>query len=231
MPRTSRVVLPNYPHHVIQRGHNRQVVFVRDEDYLYYLENLYEWKRELGCKVYAYCLMSNHVHLIIDPGDRVENLALLMKRVAGRQTRYVNNLESRRGTLWEGRYKSSPIDKDSYLTACCRYVELNPVRARIVDDPGEYRWSSYRHKAGIENIDWLDEDPSYLGLGKTNKERERQYIESVKESIPKSEWDIIRQAVQRGQLTGTSRFIEEVEEKIGRRVEFWRQGRPKVDKK
>lgn len=231
MPRTSRVVMPNYPHHVIQRGHNRQVVFVRDEDYLYYLENLKEWKRKFGCKVHAFCLMSNHVHLIIDPGDKAENLALLMKRVAGRQTRYVNKVEGRRGTLWEGRYKSSPIDKDSYLMACCRYIELNPVRARIVDDPGDYRWSSYRHKAGMQNLDWLDEDPSYMGLGNTNKEREKRFIESVKESIPKSEWDIIRQAVQRGQLTGSSSFIGEVEQKVGRRVEFRRQGRPKVDKK
>lgn len=222
--------MPNYPHHVIQRGHNRQVVFVRDEDYLYYLENLKEWKRKFGCKVHAFCLMSNHVHLIIDPGDKAENLALLMKRVAGRQTRYVNKVEGRRGTLWEGRYKSSPIDKDSYLLACCRYVEFNPVRARIVDDPGDYRWSSYRHKASMQNLNWLDEDPSYMGLGNTNKEPEKRFNESVKEFIPKSEWDIIRQAVQRGQLTGSSSFIEEVEQKIGRRVEFRRQGRPKVDK-
>lgn len=231
MPRTSRIVLPNYPHHIIQRGHNRQLLFASDEDYLYYLENLREWKKELGCKVYAYCLMSNHVHLIIDPGDKVENLALLIKRVAGRQTRYVNKLESRSGTLWEGRYKSSPIDKDSYLIACCRYVELNPVRAKIVHDPGEYRWSSYRHKAGIEKIEWLDKDPCYIGLGNTSKECERRYIESVNNSIPTSEWDIIRQAVQRGQLTGSSRFIEEVEDKIGKRIEFRSQGRPRIDNK
>ena len=86
MPRTSRLVIPNYPHHVIQRGHNRQVVFSTDEDYLYYLDNLREWKTKLGCQVYAYCFMTNHVHLIIDPGDDAKNIALLMKRVAGRQT-------------------------------------------------------------------------------------------------------------------------------------------------
>ena len=92
MPRSARIVITGYPHHVIQRGHNRQAVFVADEDYLYYLDNLREWKVELGCKVYAYCLMSNHVHPIVDPGDDEGNLAKLMKRVAGRQTRYGGNL-------------------------------------------------------------------------------------------------------------------------------------------
>lgn len=148
MPRAARVVLADYPHHIVQRGHNRAPVFLSSEDHLYYLENLKEWKKNLGCKVYAYCLMTNHVHLIVDPCENIENLALLMKRVSGRQTRYVNRLGNRRGTLWEGRYKSSPISTDEYLLACCRYVELNPLRAQMVGSPEEYRWSSYRHKAG-----------------------------------------------------------------------------------
>ncbi len=114
MPRQSRFVLPNYPHHVIQRGHNRQVVFAGDDDYLSYLGTLQEWKAQLGCKVYpqsvCYCLMTNHVHLVIDPGDDPEHLGLLMKRLAGRQTRYVNALEKRSGSLWEGRYMSAPMN-------------------------------------------------------------------------------------------------------------------------
>ena len=153
MPRGSRVVLPNYPHHIIQRGHNRQAVFSTDKDYLNYLKHLKEWKEDLGCEVYAYCLMTNHVHLIVDPGRRVENLALLMKKVAGRQTRYVNKIAGRTGTLWEGRYKSSPIQTDEYLLACCRYIELNPVRAGIVKNPEEYPWSSYRQKVGADTLE------------------------------------------------------------------------------
>lgn len=135
MPRTSRIVIAGYPHHIIQRGHNRQPVFVADKDFLYYLENLREWKDAYGCRIYAYCLMTNHVHLIIDPGEDERNLASLMKRVAGRHTRYVNRLERRTGSLWEGRFKSSPVSTDQYLLACCRYVELNPVRTGIVADP------------------------------------------------------------------------------------------------
>ena len=111
MPRSARIVVANYPHHIIQRGHNRGVVFTSDEDYLYYLNNLKEWKMKLGCKVYAYCLMTNHIHLVVDPGEDEQNLAQLIKRVAGRQTRYVNKLEKRSGSLWEGRYKSSIIQQ------------------------------------------------------------------------------------------------------------------------
>ena len=97
--------------------------------------------------------MTNHVHLIIDPGEEVENLALLMKRLSGCQTRYVNKMEGRRGTLWEGRYKSSPIKAGEYLLACCCYIELNPVSAKIVEKPEEYKWLSYRYKVGIEELD------------------------------------------------------------------------------
>lgn len=227
MPRTARIVLPNHPHHINQRGHNRQVVFANDGDCLYYLENIRDWKKNLGCKIYAYCLMTNHIHLIVYPGNKVENLALLIKRVSGRQTRYVNKLEGRSGTLWEGRYKSSPIKYDEYLLACCRYVELNPVRAGIVDDPENYKWSSYKYKVGIERLDWLDVDPYYKNLGRTDKEREERYKKFVKGSIPQGEWELIREAAQRGQLTGSNRFIEEVAKKIGRQIERRGQGRPK----
>jgi len=229
MPRTARIVINSYPHHIIQRGHNRQVVFASDEDYLYYLDNLREWKAKLGCKVYAYCLMTNHVHLVIDPGEDEKSLALLMKRVAGRQTRYANKIEKRTGTLWEGRYKSSTISTNEYLLACCRYVELNPVRAGMVPDPGEYRWSSYNAKIDIEKAGWLDTDPCYLAFGRTSSKRADKYRKWVKEEIADSELELIRKCVQRGQLTGSRRFVDEIEQKIERRIEFRGQGRPRKD--
>jgi len=227
MSRIARIVIADYPHHIIQRGHNRQVVFVGDEDYIYYLENLKEWKMTLKCKIYAYCLMTNHVHLIVSPGKKAENLALLMKRVSGRQTRYVNKIERRSGTLWEGRYKSSLIKEDDYLLACCRYIELNPVRAGIVKEPAEYRWSSYKYKTGLDSTDWLDFDPCYEGLGATKKECEKKYEDWIKSSIPDGEWEMIRKAIQRGQLTGSPKFVDEIAKKIGKRIEFRGQGRPK----
>lgn len=227
MPRQGRVVLPNRPHHVIQRGHNKHTVFHTDAECVAYLRNLGEWKRILGCQIYAYCLMTNHVHLIINPGANAGSLALLMKRVAGRQTRAVNAQQGRSGTLWEGRYKSSPIETEAYLLACGRYVELNPVRARMVKRPEEYRWSSYRTRAGLSAWDWLDPDPCYLGLGRSAAERARRYKEWTRAAIPDGEWERIRHAIQRGQLTGGERFIALAAQRLGRRVEFRGRGRPR----
>lgn len=227
MPRHARLVIPHGPHHVIQRGHNRQDVFTQPQDYAYYLDSLQTWKAHFGVKVYAYCLMTNHVHLLIDPGAEPQALGQLMKRVAARQTRYVNRLQGRSGTLWESRYKSSPVETETYLLACSRYIELNPVRAKMVEQPQDYVWSSYGDKIGVRRTPWLDLDPCYQGLARTEKERRRCYQEFVMSAIPNDEWTLIRQAVQRGQLTGTERFIEEVAAKIGKRVVLRGQGRPK----
>lgn len=227
VPRIGRLVIKGYPHHVIQRGHNRQEVFTTDEDYRYYLDNLREWKERLGCRLYAFCLMSNHVHLVVDPGAREENLALLMKRVAGRQTRFMNCRKKRTGTLWEGRYKSSPISIDEYLLACCRFVELNPVRNGIVADPASYRWSSYAGKVGGEGYDWLDHDPVYLGLGASVEEREAHYRKWMRDVVGEGELDLLRDSILHGGLTGGSRFVEEVVARIGKRIELRSPGRPK----
>jgi len=133
----------------VQRGHNRNAVFVEDADYQYYLDNLIEWKKELGVKVYSYCLMTNHIHLIVDPGRYPTNVGELMKRLAARQTRYVNKLEGRTGSLWDSRYKISPIETEAYLLQCCRYVELNPLKAKMVIKAERYTWSCYPSKLGI----------------------------------------------------------------------------------
>ena len=143
MPRQARVIVPGLPHHIVQRGHNKQPVFIEDRDFQYYLDNLQEWKHTLGLEVFSYCLMTNHVHLVVKATDELTAIPQLMKRLAGRQTRFVNKLEQRTGSLWEGRYKISPIDTDHYLLSCCRYVELNPVKAGMVDAAEHYPWSSY----------------------------------------------------------------------------------------
>ena len=221
-------MLPNYPHHVVQRGHNKQVVFAEEVDFRYYLKTLEEFKDLYGVQVYGFCLMTNHIHLILQPGEAIAGLGQLMKRLSGRQTRFMNRQESRTGTLWEGRYRSSPIETDAYLLACCRYVELNPVRARMTDDPAAYPWSSYRRHAGLENrFGWLDIDPCYEELGISDDERATRYREFVRSAIPVGELELIREALQRGQLTGSERFIGEVEAIIGRRIENRKQGRPR----
>ncbi|MFT5133436.1 MAG: putative transposase [Gammaproteobacteria bacterium] len=109
MPRKARLLVPGYPHHIVQSGHNRKVVFLADEDYQFYIENLKEWKLKLGIKLHAWCLMTNHIHLIVEPGEDTKTVSELMKRMAGRQAAFVNKQEYRSGALWEGRFKASPI--------------------------------------------------------------------------------------------------------------------------
>ena len=229
MPRTGRVVLPDYPHHVVQRGHNRQAVFAESADYRYYLETLAEFKAALGVRVYAFCLMTNHIHLLLEPDTRM-GLAQLMKRLAGRQTRYHNRAEGRRGTLWEGRYKSSPVQTDSYLLACIRYIELNPVRARMVVAPEQYPWSSFHRWEEPNPYPWLDPLPCAIAGGEDEERPVKQYRDFVGDAIPGGEWELIREAVQRGQLTGNARFVNEVERITGKRIDQRRPGRPKREK-
>ena len=231
MPRQARILLENTAHHIVQRGHNREVVFVENADYQYYLATLKEWKLELGVKVYGYCLMTNHVHLILDPCEEASNLGRLMKRLAGRQTRYVNHKEQRTGSLWEGRYKSSPIETDSYLLACHRYVELNPIKAGMVEHAKDYEWSSYRQHTGMESEVWIDKDPTYLSLSDNEAERNLRYMDYINGQNVESETKLIQQALQRGQLTGTNRFTEQVERKLGCRIENRGPGRPRREVK
>jgi putative transposase len=226
MPRTGRIVIPNCPHHVIHRGHNRNPVFISDDDYRFYLKNLADLKVQLNCRVYSYCLMTNHVHLIIDPGEQADALGTLIKKVAARQTRYVNRLEGRTGTIWEGRYRSSPICKDTYLLACSRYIEMNPVRAEMVKEPSGYRWSSYREKTEGP-VEVIDLDPGFLSLGTDEKRRRQSYQEWVLSSVPEGEWERIHHAIQRGHLTGGHGFQQVVAERLGIRQDFRNPGRPK----
>lgn len=227
MPRIGRVVLPNYPHHVVQRGHNRQVVFAEVCDYEYYLSNLRELKESLDVKVYAYCLMTNHVHLLLSPSDTPSSLGQLMKALAARMTRYRNKLEGRSGTLWESRYKSSIVQTDTYLMACSRYIELNPVRAHIVSSAENYPWSSYRlHVTEPTESNWLDIDPCFMALGITEIVRRDRYKQFVGQAAPSGEVKLIRNALQRGQLTGAPRFVEEIEHITGLRILDRGQGRP-----
>ncbi|MGA9704458.1 transposase [Pseudomonas sp.] len=227
MPRMARLVLPNYPHHVVQRGHNKQVVFADVADFKNYLSNLQELKQALAVKVYAFCLMTNHVHLLLDPGDDPTALARLMKVLAARTTRYRNRLEGRTGTLWESRYRSSIVQNDTYLLACTRYIELNPIRARMVAHPSDYPWSSFNTRFDTTpGADWLDELPCFESAGLAPDEKRARYAVLIEQGVPTSEIQLIRNALQRGQLTGNSVFVDEIEKITGLRITNRGRGRP-----
>lgn len=222
-----RVLVPGFPHHVVQRGHDRNAVFVETSDYEFYLANLIKWKSHYDVGVYAYCLMTNHVHLILVPYSDGNDISNLMHRLAMRQGLRANRLEQREGTLWSGRFKSSVIDTNRYLLSCLRYVELNPVHARIVRRPEDYRWSSYAQRLGLKDENWLDPDPVTSALGSTTTETRRVYADFVGNGISAAERKFLGDAVSRNRLTGDSAFVDEIERRTGLRVEARTRGRPK----
>jgi putative transposase len=230
MPRRGRVIVPSYPHHIVQRGHNRQAVFFTEGDRFEYLATLCEFREKLDVRIHAYCLMTNHVHLIVNPGNDAANLSLLMKRLAGRHTRRLNRLRRRTGSSWEGRYRCSPIESNTYLLACARYVDLNPVRAGMVERPEDYAWSSYRARTGLNDCPWLDPDPCFLALAPTIEQRQQRYREFVTRGIPGLQLEFLRMAVQRNQLTGSAAFILEIEQLTGTRILNRPPGRPATPK-
>lgn len=230
MPRYRRLFLPQYPLHIVQRGHDQQPVFAERADYEYYLTNLVEMKNELSISIYAYCLMTNHVHLLILPDKKAKNVSQFIRIVAARQTRYVNKLENRTGTLWDGRFKASLVDSDSYLLTCYRYIDLNPVRAGLVMSAVDYEWSSYRQHIARTNDIWLDHSDAFMALGVNNLARSTNYQSLVSEGSMSSELSMIRTALTRNQVTGNEKFRAKLAKQIGRRVFSRGPGRPKKNK-
>jgi len=227
MPRRSRIAFANFPHHIVQRGHCRKDVFMCDYDRADYLASLAECREKFRLKLFAYCLMRNHVHLVVDPGEDAKSLSLLMKCLAGRHARRLNLRYSWSGSIWESRFKCSPIETERYLLTCGRYVDLNPVRAGIVSAPSAYPWSSYRARAGIESSALLDPDPAIEALADTKVRRCMRYRELAEEAIDHNDLECIRGAVQRNQLTGTNDFVEKVKQERGLLVPIRLRGRPR----
>ncbi len=164
MPRKRRFFLPGVPVHVVQRGNNRQAVFFDDNDYRAYLDWLGRAAGEHRCSIHAYVLMTNHVHLLMTPADG-QAISATLQALGRRFVPCINHSYRRTGTLWEGRFKASPVQQEGYLLACYRYIELNPVRAQMVDKPDDYPWSSYRVNALGEHNPLLSPHPLYLALG------------------------------------------------------------------
>lgn len=223
-------MVPGYPHHIIQRGNNRQRIFLKEQDYEFYIDCLLKAKEQTRCRIYAYCLMPNHVHVLVVPSDP-QGISRLIQSVGRRYVQYFNRRNSRTGTLWEGRFRSSLVEADRYLTACCRYIELNPVRAGIVSHPAEYRWSSYLFHAEGKKGSLVDEDPWYLGLGNAPLQRQKSYRLFVAAESPGHELSWIRTNIQRGGITAGQSFIQRLARRLGSQLELRPRGRPKKDEK
>lgn len=210
MARQPRFVLPGQPQHVIQRGNNRSVIFVADEDYAFYLDKLREGSKKHGCDVHAYVLMTNHTHLLLTPHSE-NGIGRLMQFIGRYYVQYFNYQYRRTGTLWEGRYKATVLDSEQYLLTCCRYIELNPVRAGMVEHPGEYPWSSYRYNALGEPDSVVIPHELYLRLGKDGPERQASYRALFCKEIDDRMLADIRQATNKAWGLGNDRFRQSIE--------------------
>lgn len=217
MARRARLVLPDVPLHIIQRGNNRSPCFFSDADYRVYLDMLRECAEDTGCDLHAYVLMTNHVHLLISPSD-TEAPGSLMRRLGQRYVQYVNRRQGRSGTLWEGRFRSSLVDDERYLLVCQRYIELNPVRAGIVSDPESYQWSSYRTNALGAHSKLLTPHAVYAGLARDQGERLAAYRGLFKEALSQQELARIRQASNGNFALGTEKFTNAAAAALGRTV-------------
>jgi putative transposase len=225
MPRHARVTMGDVPIHIIQRGNNRGACFFADDDYARYLLHLTELAGAFECAVHAYCLMTNHVHLLLTP-RRADGSALLMKHLGQRYVQHVNRTYRRSGTLWEGRFRSCLIDSEPYLLACQRYIELNPVRAAIVRHPRLYRWSSYRANAEGKASHLVMPHEQFRRLGRSAEARREAYRVLFHAALEQGAVEEIRQATNGGFVLGSARFAQEIARALGRRVERGKPGRP-----
>ena len=175
MARQQRLIVPDIALHIVQRGVNREGCFRQETDRLVYLALLREWAAATGCAIHAYCLMTNHVHLLLTPAD-VAAPARLMYRLGQRYVPYFNHCYDRTGTLWEGRFKSCLVDTSRYVLACHRYIEMNPVRAGMVTAPGHYVWSSHTGNAGFAENTLLTPHAEYLALASDAASQQAAYL-------------------------------------------------------
>ena len=230
MARKPRLFLEGMPHHVVQRGNNKDQIFFKSSDYLLFLEVLREAKKKHPCLLYAYCLMTNHIHLLLSPLQE-ENIPLLMKLVGAKYVRYINKAYARTGTLWEGRFKCSLVQDDAYLAACLRYIEMNPVRAGLVTSPEVYQWSSYRFRAYGEDYAILDRDPWFEELGLQEEDRRQQYRFFFQKPEDDLVLKMIREMTLKGGIIGNEQFKLRIKRLTGREVILRPQGRPCLQNK
>jgi putative transposase len=219
MPRIARAIATGFPHHVIQRGNNREKVFFDKKDREQYLSLLKKYADKWDSPILAYCLMSNHVHLLTRPKEE-GSLNKMMQGVTLCCTQYTNRKYKRTGRLWESRYHSSIVDKEQYMWAVARYIEQNPTRAKIVKKEEDFPYSSARAHIGGARGEVLGEELFEEG-------QRKDYREFLRAGIPEEEKNRIRYSTRTGRPFGSENFIRNMERKLDRRFILKSPGRPK----
>ena len=221
MPRRRRVCPPGLPVHVVQRGNNRQVCFADDSDLKAYAHWLREAAERYSVAIHAWVFMTNHVHLLMTP-DTETGISQVMQSLGRRYVQYFNHRHHRTGTLWEGRYRATLVDSESYLLTCYRYIELNPVRAGMVDSPADYPWSSYRYNALGRPDSLVTAHELYQALGLSDPLRRQSYRGLFVTPMDQSQIDDIREATNKAWALGNDEFKDRMQRLLKR------QARPKL---
>nr|WP_254722184.1 transposase [Gilvimarinus xylanilyticus] len=210
-----RPYLAGCPQHIIQRGNNREACFLADDDCASYLRYLEDAANGYEVAIHAFVLMTNHVHLLATPANK-DGISRMMQALGRRYVQYFNHTYQRTGTLWEGRYKSTLVDSETYLFTVYRYIELNPVRANMVKHASQYIWSSYQYNGAGRTISLITPHPEYVALGDNHAERQSAYRDLFKGRMPQWELQSIRDATNRAWVLGSEQFKRNFESKTGR---------------
>ena len=228
MTRKPRFHLPGIPQHVIQRSNNHEPCFYAEADYQHYLDHLKVALEDNHCKLHAYVLMTNHIHLLITPMTDY-GVAHTMQDLGRKYVRYISEQYFRSGTLWEGRYKSCLVDSEAYLLTCMRYIELNPVRANMVPHPGDYPWSSYQQNAYGKNFPSMDPHPLYQRLGATPGECQHAYRALFRQHLDEQHLHDIRESINLELVLGREDFKDKVSEMVQRQTRPAKMGRLRAE--
>ena len=228
MPRRPRLLLPGVPLHITQRGVNRGATFIDADDHRLHLALLADVAGSHGIDVHAFVMMSNHVHLLVTP-RQTASLAYAMRMLNQQYVGTFNRRHGRTGTLWESRFRSCLVDSERYALTLYRYIELNPVRAAMVDAPERYRWSSARAHLGMSSLGFLTAHDAYTALGADAVERARTYGEWLRCGMADEDLDAIRSHIQQQRALGSPRFQAMVAKTLNRPVAVRPRGRPKIN--
>ena len=226
MARLPRLTLPGYPHHIIQRGNNRQVIFADAQDFEAMLALLAESAQKFGVAVHAYVLMDNHFHLLATPST-AEALPLMMQAVGRSYVRYFNNRHGRSGTLWEGRYRATVLEAQTYLLPCMAFIDSNPVRSGMVAQAADYPWSSAAHWLGLRHDRMLSPHAAYWALGNTPFAREAAYASMLQEGQSQQVERLLADAALSGWALGSPEFVQGLQQQTPRRITKAKPGRPR----
>ncbi len=225
MARLPRLTVAGYPHHVIQRGNDRQAIVRDDQDRQRLLDLWFEHARVCKVAIHAYVIMDNHFHLLVTP-ETGEALPQMMQAVGRAYVRYFNLRHQRSGTLWEGRYRSNLIESERYLLACMVYIDLNPVRAGMVEQPQDHRWSSHRHCIGLTSDKLVNVHALYWALGNTPFAREAAYAALVQAGLANRQREELTRSALSGWALGSAAFVSELQQGTERRLLPGKAGRP-----